>query len=304
MEEKIIDLETGKTIRFRKNADGENEIVDGNEPETEQDEEEIVFDLPEQDEDDEELASLTPEEAEAFKRAREEKQREIEEKGRAYLAQANELFAEGKKEEAEEAFREAEEYLGEEPEVIVGILRTATDDFTSVDRVGELRDELDALRLAEIGAREAFLLSHGDAIGATLESIRAEKTPLQEKVEAKRKERDGKFRAGFKVAAKHLLVSSSLTVVMVILAVVFITNIFHQSGSGFLILAIASGVLACVGLAFTLIYANQFLTAKHRLEMNADNAYSNDGRRLNALIEQEEFYDELSRIVTDEGESE
>lgn len=311
MEEKMIDLETGKTIRIKKNAEGETEIIDGEveeveetelveEKETVEEEDEVVFELPEQEEDDEELASLTAEEAEAYKKAREAKQREIEEKGKACLEQGNALFAENDKVGAEKAYREAMDYLGEEPEILLSLLRIGTNDFTSVDRIGEFRNELDAFRVVSVEEREAFLSAYGENVNATLETIRAEKNPLQKKVEDKRRERGVKFGADYKKATKNLLISSAITVVSLVLLVVLFSSIYRQSGLGFLIGSIVSGVVFLASLVVTLVFTNKFQTARHRVEMNGDNAYSNDGRRLNVLIEQEEFYSDLANLVTEE----
>lgn len=298
-EEKVTGEELGEEVV------NEDDIVQPDQLEGQleeiEEEEEVVVELPEQEEDDEELASLTPEEAEAYKQAQSAKQREIEEKGKELLTLANELFAEGKLEEAQEAYESAEEYLGAEPEVIIGILRCGTKDFTSVENVGKLREALDELRVAEIEVREEVIATHGEAIHATLDSIRAEKDPLEEKVLSKRAERAEKFAVGYKKATKNLAISGIVSFAMFALTTSFFANIYHQAGQGFLITSIVTGVLFLVSLGFTLVYANKFQTARNRVEMNKDNMYSNDGRRLNVLTEQEEFYSDLASLINNES---
>ena len=85
MEERLIDMEEGLRVKRR------TESEDGEETE-----EELELEMTEEgEEDDEELASLSPEEALAYRRAQEEKQREILEKGQELLASADAHLAQG-----------------------------------------------------------------------------------------------------------------------------------------------------------------------------------------------------------------
>lgn len=287
MEERLIDMEEGLRVKRR------TESEDGEETE-----EELELEMTEEgEEDDEELASLSPEEALAYRRAQEEKQREILEKGQELLASADAHLAQGETEEAEEDYFSAREYLGPTAEVLVGILRAGTAEFTEAEDLDRLREPLDELRVSEVEEREAFSAAYGEAVRVKLEELRAERDPVQRAVEAKRAERREVFGKAYRDARKKTLISGAVCAVCLALALILFPFIYRTSGGLILAGAIASAVIFLCSLAFLLVQVNRFVNAKNRVRMNEDNAYSNEGRKLNALNEKVEFYEILDTIV-------
>lgn len=302
MEEKLIDLDQGKTIRLKRTAEGETEISEDEEfsVETdaveEADDEEVVFEMPEGDEDNEELASLSKEEAQAYYRAQLQKAKEQEEKGKAYLADAKECEARGDFHNAFLSYREAHDLLGAEAEIVVGALRNATDSFTRTEGLQGLAVYASELAQMDDAVKEAFREEYGAQVNATLASINEERDPLKAKVEQKRKERGEKFSKAYRTATRNLIVTGSITLVCLVLTVIFFNLVYSRSDQLFLLLGIIAAAIFLVSLIVTLCFVKFFVNAKNRVVMNADNAYSNDGRRLNVLNGQYDFYSALANL--------
>ncbi|MBO4989676.1 MAG: hypothetical protein J6D37_05030 [Clostridia bacterium] len=302
MEEKLIDLDKGKTIRLKKTAEGDTEILEGEELSVETDaveeaeDEEVVFEMPEGDEDNEELASLSKEEAQAYYKAQLQKAKEMEEKGRAYLADAKECEAEGDFRNAYLSFKEAHDLLGAEPEIVVGVLRNATASFTEVENLQGLDAYVSELSEMNDEVKESFRTEYGEAVKETLAKINEERDPLKEKVEQKREARGEKFGRAYRKATRNLIITGSVSIVFLILTAVFFNLVYSRSDQLFLLLGIISAAVFLVSLIVTLFFVKFFVNARNRVVMNADNAYSNDGRRLNVLTEQYEFYNSLANL--------
>lgn len=305
MEERKLDLDNEKEIVLKRKKNGVTEVIDPEvDPEytvevgeTDEEDEEIVFEMPDADEEDnEELASLSKEEAKEYYLEQLRKAKEAEEEGKAYLQDAKTCEEAGNLHEAYLSYKEAYDRLGAEPEIVVGILRCGSENFTAMEGTKALMPFVKNLQESDDETKASFKRDYADAIEAALSSINEERDPLTEKVETLRKERGEKFGLAYKKATRNLIISGSISAVCGILAVVFFSLIFNRADQLYLILGIASAGVFLLSLVFTVIFTKFFVNARNRVKMNADNRYSNDGRRLNLLNERHAFYTAVSTI--------
>jgi hypothetical protein len=296
-EERLIDDDLNKDKKYviRKNANGEEELVLGEDAE-EQDEksEEISYEMPELDEDDEEAAVMTPEQL-AAKKAQEEKEKaEKEERFLGLLSSARSEITEGNFATALEAVIAAEELQPENGEVkglkLVIYTRNFTD-YSQIDKAAECADDIKEYTSSE---QKAEMLALGEeGITKNINDLTFAIKKHSSENDAKKSERAVKFTADKNKALKAFICGLVPFAVVLALAIFFSTIMFSSQDGIFLVLTIVFAAVAFAGLIVLAFLGRRLIITSRRVRRNKKDTSTQLGRQL--LAEQKQL-DEFNKI--------
>lgn len=283
MEERILDDEEGRGIRLKRTKDGATDAV---EDLGEGDEEELVLEFSEEElgELDEDLVGLTPSQLQEELERREKARQEALEESRKLIKEGDALLERGNFAEATLRFEQAMVYDPENEEIIEGLWKSRTKDFT------ELEALLTAERAEEVvesATAHKYILSRAKSGLQSLREERfAEVEVLRPEVEGKRAER----RAAFAANRKYYLIRSFVTVCLLALFVIGIAisadSILRTQSITPIVLTIVFGVLAFVALVLSILTLIKLYGANRLCIVNERASSTESGARLALLEEQ------------------
>ncbi len=301
MEERMLEDEIGKEIRYKKKADGTLEIVDAT-AELEEGEEFVMdFDseMPviEVETDDEDLVDLTPAEAE---RVRKEKAQASARRLAQYenlCAQGKMLLETGSYHAAELEYERALDYDDVATEASVGYWRAKTSDFKDPDVLIDEYVEagLESLEF-DLGYQAADIIKrdyHGAFEKRIAELSEAEK-PLAEVVESKQQKR----REILSVRKLHtglgFLLSMIPLLVAVIVTVVIGLKNFSTREDTYIVPTIIMGCVSVVLFIVFAIFTNKFINAARMYRLNERLDSTEEGKTLLEIRGKKELYEALT----------
>ena len=314
MEERIVEDEYGRGIRFKKTKDGRLDVVDelcADEaaPEGENESgEEVVIEFPEEafDGEGEEYAELSSEEAAALKKKKEEEQARRLATYQALCAQGDGLLADGEYEQAEQVFAKALDYDDEATAASVGYWRAKTQNFTDPDVLVDEYVEAGMQTLEyDLGYEATAILKreYHDVFQAKLDELRAEEEPLQEQVESKQAYRRSILHTRMKKSGIAMGVSAVPTLASLILAIVFGLQNFSTPDDTYILPTILLGAAFVVFFIVFGIFFNKFLNDCRMNGKNEDLSETDDGARLLEIRDYKELYYALAQTAEDDNES-
>lgn len=284
-EERLIDTDKDKKYRFRINENGEEELIidDGAAQEESGEEVEVGFEVPELSEDDEEAATMTPEQLAERRKQLEREKAENDKKVKELLAVALERIGQDKYSTALEAACAAEELDPENGGIhalkLVIYTRSFTD-YTQCEKAAEAAEC--AKKYCPAEDIEDMRNKAGDGLKAEIEKLGAEVEKLNAENEEKKAERSVRFDADKKKALIVFLAVAVPTLAALICTIYFSTVIFASADGLYLILTIACGAVALVGLALTAFFGRKLSIAARRVRLNKRNTSTKLGRELTA----------------------
>ena len=297
MEERTLEDEIGRKIKFKRNPDGTVEMVDDFMHPIEGEEELEEYEYIELEEsDDEELASLSPEEA---RRRIEEREAEENARRQEYerLCQEGEKLLEtGSFKAAELKYEKALPLDDKATVATVGYWRAKTADFSEPEVLIEeyAKEGADSLE-NDLGyeAVDQIKKTFRDKFQPRYDEISKEEEELSAKVEEGQQRRRGLLKARLKKASITFALSCVVTVAMLVLALVFWGNNFTVSDGSFIAPTIIFVCLFILSFVFFGVCTNKFVNAVRIHNANERLSSTEDGERVLALRSYKEIYEYL-----------
>ena len=308
MEERMLEDEIARGIRYKKNPDGTLEMVDANTELAEG--EEFVFevssvlDVDGEEVDDEELVDLTPEEAERVRKEKAEKAIRRREQYEELCKQGKQLLETGSYHSAELAYEKALNFDDVATDASVGYWRAKTADFTNPDVLASeyVESGIESLEF-DLGYEAADIIKRDfkGAFERRLQELTEEETPLRKTVEEKQ-ERRRDILSARKLTAGLLFMLTALPALGAIIAalVVGLKN-FSTPDSRYIMPTV---VLACVAFVLFIvfvIFSNKFINAVRMYRLNEKIGSTEEGARLLEIQSYKELYEAL--IFVGNGET-
>ncbi len=292
-EERLIDDDKDRKYRFRKNENGEDELVIDDSPE-EEPKEEIEFEVPEEVSDDE-TSVLTPEQIEARRRIEEEEKLAKEKHFAEILERCRSELAAGNYATALEAAVEAEAEDGGNGEVCALKLEIYTRSFTDYSAFEGAAEAAEEVKKHTSAERKAEMKNKaGEALGELIAREKGELATLSAENEAKKAERAKIFKADAKKAWIFFAATGIPFVAFLVLAIVFSQMIFSFQPSIFVILAIVFAALTVISFIVLIFAARSLNIATRRVRLNKKNTTTQLGREViaaeNKVAALEEIY--------------
>lgn len=298
MEERIIDEEYGRGVRFKKTAFGYVDVTDelAAEHGDEEPADEVAFEFPVLEEEDEDLATLTPEEAAAL---RQKKKEEAEKRKASYEQACQEgeaLLDSGEYAKAETKFEQALQLDGLATHASIGYWRAKTENFKKPDvLIDEYADEDMESMEYDLGveALDTIRVAYQEEFKARLAALREEEKPLAEKVEGKqirrRKILSARLRNSIILFTAFLLP----TLAGIVLTAVFGAKIPTTRENTYVLPTIISGGVSFVLFIFWVAFTNKLLNAVRIYAKNERLSSTEDGNRLATIRAYVSLYEEL-----------
>lgn len=298
MEERIIDEEYGRGVRFKKTAFGYVDVTDelAAEHGDEEPVDEVAFEFPVLEEEDEDLATLTPEEAAAL---RQKKKEEAEKRKASYEQACQEgeaLLDSGEYAKAETKFEQALQLDGLATHASIGYWRAKTENFKKPDvLIDEYADEDMESMEYDLGveALDTIRVAYQDEFKARLAALCEEEKPLAEKVEGKqirrRKILSARLRNSIILFTAFLLP----TLAGIVLTAVFGAKIPTTRENTYVLPTIISGGVSFVLFIFWVAFTNKLLNAVRIYAKNERLSSTEDGNRLATIRAYVSLYEEL-----------
>ena len=296
MEERIIEDE-GRTIKVKRNAlGGIEDATDGalpggetpegaSSPESREDDVEFAVDFPEE-EYDEDMVGLTPSQLRKLQEERERARREAEEARDKLIAEGKKALSSLDYAAAEKSFSQALTYDEECVEALLGVWESRTQGFTddspffieeNAEKFAGMSEEVRAPILERVGSRLQ------DARQGILEEMR----PLKAAVEEAREARRGALNDNKHYYLVRTAAFGIAAVLLLALTGVFSAFLLRTQGIWPVVGMAVSGGLAFVCLIFLVVYLRGLVFALRLSADNERNAGTEDGRRLQALEDEE-----------------
>ena len=295
MEERIIEDE-GRTIKVKRNALGgiedatdgaaEGETPEGaSSPENAEDDVEFAVDFPEE-EYDEDMVGLTPSQLKKLQEERERARREAEEARDKLISEGKKALSSLDYAAAEKFFSQALTYDEESVEALLGVWESRTQGFTddspffieeNAEKFARMPKEVRSFILERVGSRLQ------DARQGILEEMR----PLKAAVEEAREARRGALDANKRYYLVRTAAFGIAAVLLLALVAIFSAFLLRTRGSWPVVGMAVSGGLAFVCLIFLVVYLRGLVFALRLSADNERNAGTEDGRRLQALEDEE-----------------
>jgi hypothetical protein len=298
MEERIIDEEYGRGVRFKKTAFGYVDVTDelAAEHGDEEPVDEVAFEFPVLEEEDEDLATLTPEEAAAL---RQKKKEEAEKRKASYEQACQEgeaLLDSGEYAKAETKFEQALQLDGLATHASIGYWRAKTENFKKPDvLIDEYADEDMESMEYDLGveALDTIRVAYQEEFKARLAALCEEEKPLAEKVEGKqirrRKILSARLRNSIILFTAFLLP----TLAGIVLTAVFGAKIPTTRENTYVLPTIISGGVSFVLFIFWVAFTNKLLNAVRIYAKNERLSSTEDGNRLATIRAYVSLYEEL-----------
>ena len=299
MEERIIDDEYGRGVRFKKTAFGYVDVTDelANDSGDEEPADEVSFEFPVlEGEEDEDLATLTPEEA----IARRQKKKEEAEKRKASYEQAcqegDALLESGEFSKAEAKFEQALQLDTLATHASVGYWRAKTENFSKPDvLIDEYADEGMESMEYDLGveALDTIRVAYQAEFKARLTTLREEEKPLAESVESKqirrRKILSVRLRNSIILFTAFLLP----TLAGLILTAVFGAKIPTTRENTYILPTIILGGVTFLLFVVLMVFTNKLINAIRIYAKNERISSTKEGNRLAIVRAYANLYEEL-----------
>ena len=298
MEERIIDDEYGRGVRFKKTAFGYVDVTDelANDSGEEEPVDEVSFEFPVLEEDDEDLATLTPEEAIALR----QKKKEDAEKRKASYEQAcqegDALLESGEFAKAEAKFEQALQLDTLATHASVGYWRAKTENFSKPDAlIDEYADEGMESMEYDLGveALDSIRVAYQAEFKARLTALREEEKPLAESVESKQIRRRKILSARLRNSIILFTVFLLPTLTGLILTAVFGAKIPTTRENTYILPTIISGGVTFVLLIALMVFTNKLINAIRIYAKNERLSSTADGNRLATVRAYANLYEAL-----------
>ena len=311
-EERIIDDEYGREVKFRKRKDGSLDIVDGlaeGERENTEGEEEYSFAFPiiETDEDDEDLEGLSPEEAIALRQKKIEASRQRRAEYERTVEEGNALLATGSYRAAELKFEKALDLDERATEASVGYWRAKTADFSEPDLLIEeyLEAGIESLEF-DLGyeAVDEIKQKYRSVFEKKVEELGAEEKPLAEEVEGKQVKRRKILKARRKKDVICFAAAGVPLLVFLILTAVFGLKNFSTPDDTYIPVTILFGALSLVTFIVFSVFTNKLVNTCRIFRANERVASTEEGERLLEIRAYKELYEALLIPAAEEEEGE
>ena len=300
MEERIIEDE-GRTIKVKRNALGgiedatDGALPDGETPEgasspeagAEGTEEDVEFavDFPEE-EYDEDMVGLTPSQLKRAQEERERARREAEEARDKLIAEGEKALSALDYAAAEKCFSQALTYDEECVEALLGVWESRTQGFTD-DSPFFIEENAEKFAKMPQAVRSSIL----ERVGSRLQDARAgileEMSPLKAAVEEAREARRGALNDNKHYYLVRTAAFGIAAVLLLALTGVFSAFLLRTQGIWPVVGMAVSGGLAFVCLIFLVVCLRGLVFALRLSADNERNAGTEDGRRLQALEDEE-----------------
>ena len=313
MEERMIDDEYGRGVRFRKTKDGFVDVTDES-LETENDEEtgeeyaeEALFEFPTFDEnDDEDMAMLTPEEAMALKKQKEEERARRQAEYERLCAEGEEQLALGSFHTAELKFEKALLLDDEATEASVGYWRAKTEDFANPDAlVGEYAESsIESLEF-DLGyqATDIIRKKYEKVFLRRIDELTAEEEPLAQTIEEKQAKRRTVIRERLKKSGLATAIAAVPAITLLILTIVFAFKIFSVVDDRYIVPTIVLGAAFLVAFIVFILVANKLINNWRMHRTNERLSASDEGLRLMEIRDYKTIYLALLPEKGDETET-
>lgn len=273
-EERLIDDDKDRKYKIIKNENGEEELVILPSDESEESEEQHLFEVEEPESDDEEGAYLSPEEY----AEREEQRRMQLEKVREKIEKVRADIADGEYEKAQYALEEIVEEAPESGEVFQLKLIAESRSFTDFTRLDECLEAAEGVKKLCDGEQKCELAEMAGGLSSLLESTKAEAEELNAENERKKEERRPVFNERFKKAAKFFAISTAVFGALLVVAAVFASMIYAREDGINVVLTAVFGGLAGIAFIVFLISAHKIWVARRNVKLNEDNSRTKIGR--------------------------
>ena len=234
MEERTLEDEIGRKLKFKRNPDGTVEMVDDfmHPIEGEEEEAEAYEYIELGDGDDEELASLSPEDARRRIEEREAEEAACRQEYERLCQEGEKLLETGSFKAAELKYEKALPLDDKATVATVGYWRAKTADFAEPEALVEeyAKEGADSLE-NDLGyeAIDQIKKTFRDKLQPRYDEISKEEEELSAKVTEGQQRRRGLLKARLKKAAITFAVSCAVTVVLLVLSLVFWGNNFTVS---------------------------------------------------------------------------
>lgn len=296
MEERLIEEEIGRKIRFRRGVDGKVEIVDdildGGAGEDGGDYDYIDLG----DEDDEELAGLSPEAARELVKKKEEEEEARRKEYERLCDEGNKLLETGSFKAAELKFERAITLDEKATDATVGYWRAKTADFDEADVLIEEYAEEGSENLEyDLGyeAIDAIKAKFKDKLQKRYDEICEEEESLAEKVTTARDRRRGMLKTRRKNTGIAFGMAAVVTIAMLALAIVFGLNNFRVSDARYIAPTIIFVALFLASFVAFGVCTNKFVNACRIHNANERLSSTEDGERVQELRNYKELYEYL-----------
>jgi hypothetical protein len=299
MEERMLEHEIGKEIRYKKKADGTLEIVDANA--TLEEGEEFVLDFGNmeyqaEEKDDEDLVDLSPEEA---ARVRKEKADAREKRLQKYevLCKQGELLLEtGSYHAAELEYEKALSYDDVATEASVGYWRAKTANFQNPDVLIDEYVEVGIESLEfDLGYQAADIIKreyHG-SFERRIAELSAEEKPLAETVLEKQEKRREILKVRRKNSGLVFLCALLPFLAAVIATVIIGLKNFSTKADTYIVPTIVLAGVSVVLFIVSAICTNKFINTLRMYRLNEQLGSTDDGKALLEIRERKELYEAL-----------
>lgn len=273
-EERLIDDDKDRKYKIIKNENGEEELVILPSEETEESEQQPLFEVEEPESDDEEGAYLSPEEY-----AEREEQRRIQlEKVKEKIEKVRLDIADGEYEKAQYALEEIAGDAPESGEVYQLKLIAESRSFTDYTRLDECLEAAEGVKKYCDGEKKSELAEMAEGLYSLIENTKAEAEELSAENERKKEERRPVFNERFKKAAKFFAISTAVFGALLIVAAVFASMIYAREDGINVVLTAVFGGLAGIAFIVFLISAHKIWVARRNVKLNEDNSRTKIGR--------------------------
>lgn len=308
MEERMLEDEIGKEIRYKKKADGTLEIVDANA--TLDEGEEFVMDFGEvqyqaEERDDEDLVDLSPEEAARVRKEKAEARERRLAKYESLCQQGKMLLETGSYHAAELEYEKALDYDDEATEASVGYWRAKTSDFQDPDVLIDEYVEagIESLEF-DLGYQAADIIKRDYHVvfERRIEELSAEEKPLAEHVESKQAKR----REILSIRRKNrglafLCVALPFLAAIIATVIVGLKNFSTREDTYIVPTIVLAGVSVVLFVVFA-IFTNRFINALRMYRLNERLDATDEGKTLIAIRERKALYQDL--LVSEAPEEE
>ena len=296
MEERIIDDEYGRGVRLKKTKDGYVDVTDEQVDDgLDEAAEEIAFEFPVMngDEDDEDLVGLSPEEAAALVKQKEEELKRRKEEYERICGEGEELLDTGSFKTAELKFEKALLLDDEATEASVGYWRAKTENFANPDVLMDEYVDAGIENLEyDLGYQAVDVLreKYQDVFQKRYKELCEEEAPLAIDVESKQSRRRAILAERLKKSAIAFGICLVVGITLLILTVVFGSQILSTKENVHLVPTIICGVAFFFALIAFVVATNKFLNDLRMRAANEKLSSTEEGQRLEEIREYKELY--------------
>lgn len=279
MEERIVDKDDERLVRIKRTGGGVD-AEDALAQESEEENDEVVFEIPEE-EFDEDLVGLTPSQLQRELERRKKEEEEARAKYEKLVSSARELLDGEKYAEAEPLLAEAERYVFADWRVTADLWTARTENFTDLS---PLYNAEYAQKLSEADAEgKAFVRERAAALKEERVSLAREEEAIAPSVLEKQRERREAFAANRKYYAVRALVLAAAFLLAVVGCAVSAAYIVRTQSIAPVVCTAGFGGAAFVLFVALLVFLRKTYLAKRLCVVNEALSSTEEGVKLEEL---------------------